>query len=475
MSDCPQIVCCPPNDADYSLQSYPLYSNEELTFFIPCPTGFSCALPGVTIIIPAGTIFYRPTTAAGNTPAAAAQAINTQGQQQAQNQAYPQLFPQPSGTFFNSQLVLSCAEGGEGVVGAYPFFTGPGEITIPAGVFSGATQELADAAALNAALTNLNAQGMCKWWNDELIVACPNDGLGGPINIPAHTYDSMISKADANQQAADAAQGQIDDHLICYWENTEVSIPCPDSALGGPVVVAAGTYASYESQPIAQAQAQAAAESQVGTTCYWDNEEQTVNCPDGETGGPFTVPAGTYQSFVSQADANAIALADAQAQAAAGCSACPDYPVQDLVWTIIPFSGATGSASGGTGAGEVANNTVSFEAHLQNSCNPYDITISLPYTIRAPGLAFPPGVIRFIDIYVDGVQEAQVILPYPPAGCDSAVGTLSVTHTIATDAYSTANGFHQIYIYAGQDIAGQPDTPSCKTQFTFSITPLTPP
>lgn len=475
MSECPkEISCeCGVNDnLDYSLQNYPAYTNSELTFFIPCPEGFSCAVPGVQIIIPAGRITYRPTTASGNNQAAADDFFEQEGQQQAENEAMPQLQPIPFAAY-NATIIVSCQPGQVSVQGAHPFFTAPGVITIPGGVFSAATVSQANALAIAYGTQLLEAQANCHWVNDEVVLSCPGSSLGGPIVVPAGTFTSTVSKDDANSQALTYAEQQV--ASTCYYENSEVILECPDAGLGGPITVPAGTYQSFVSQEDADAQAQAFAESQVGTTCYWENTEQTAVCPEGETGGPFVVPAGTYQSFVSQADANAQAQADADAQAAAGCSSCTDYPVSGLSWTVNAFPGASGSASGGSGSGEVANNTVSFEANLPNSCNSYDITISLPYTIRAPGLAFPPGNFRFIQIYIDNNLEDEIQLPYPPAGCDSAAGTLTVIHTIADDAYSLLNGYHNIYIYAGQSIAGMPDTPSCKTEFTFSITPLTPP
>jgi hypothetical protein len=51
------------------------------------------------------------------------------------------------------------------------------------------------------------------------------------------------------------------------------------------------------------------------------NTEQTYTCPAGYSGTPVTIPAGTYESSVSVAAANALALA--AAQAAAVCTLIP--------------------------------------------------------------------------------------------------------------------------------------------------------
>lgn len=423
MSDCPKISCCQPDSLDYSLQSYPLYTNEELTFFIPCPAGFSCAAPEYEVTIPAGTVTYRPTTSAENTPEAAAEVIEQRAREIAEQRAMPFLQPRVI-VYHNASFVLGCENGQVGDMGAHPFFTSPGVVTIPPGVFAGPTQEAANALAISYAESLLALQGNCRWENVEVTVQCPDGGLGGPVVIPAGTYSSLISQEDADQQAINDAQAQIDSQTVCYWENTE----------------------------------------------------QTVDCPSGETGGPFTIPAGTYQSFVSQADADALALQAAQDLADALCSGCTNHNIQDLSWTIVNIDpGNVATASGATGAGETLNGTISFEAHLQDSCNPYEMTINLPFTLRAPSIAGPGSPMRFVQVFIDDNLEASQTLPYPVAGCDTLAGTIVVNHMIEPDAYSTANGYHKIYIYAGQNVSGVPDSPTCKLEMTFSITPLTPP
>lgn len=56
------------------------------------------------------------------------------------------------------------------------------------------------------------------------------------------------------------------------------------------------------------------------------NDAVTYTCPAGTTGTPVTIPAGTYSSFVSMADANSQALA--AAMAAANCVTAPTKYLQ---------------------------------------------------------------------------------------------------------------------------------------------------
>ncbi|GHT50203.1 hypothetical protein AGMMS49982_05090 [Bacteroidia bacterium] len=80
--------------------------------------------------------------------------------------------------------------------------------------------------------------------------------------------------------------------------------------------VPAGTYISYISQADADAQAQAAGQADADYNCTYSNVELsqdfTRNCGSGEFGSTYTytVPAGTFTSTSSQADADDQALAD---------------------------------------------------------------------------------------------------------------------------------------------------------------------
>lgn len=80
-------------------------------------------------------------------------------------------------------------------------------------------------------------------------------------------------------------------------------VSCPAGQFGS---IAANTYTA-DTQEAADSLAAA------NLQCHYENAEQTATCPEGETGDPVTIPAGTYSSLVSQEDADAQAAAAAEA------------------------------------------------------------------------------------------------------------------------------------------------------------------
>lgn len=211
MSVCQNISCCDPSNwFAYSLNGYPVYTNSELTIFVPCPEGFICEggtgdAGGRTITIPAGTITFRPTNPEQNTPEYIEEEIERQANDRAENEARPQQNPQKF-YYLNQSVSVNCQSDQVVANSDVPFFDPPNGITIPAGtVSSDVSLENANALALELA-NNLLSQVGCKWINDELTVQCDPGMVGGPIVIPAGTYESTVSKADANAQAASAAE-----------------------------------------------------------------------------------------------------------------------------------------------------------------------------------------------------------------------------------------------------------------------------
>lgn len=429
---------------DYSLVNYPLYFNSELTFLIPCPEGFICTdaegniIDEVSVTIPANTISFRPTTSEQNDPDFVSGELERRARQRAEDGLTPSApptggFPPGGGLnprprlFYNDPVVVECSEGRVGDFPNINGFTGPGQVSWPSGVFSSTvSNEHATLLALINAQFLLDTYGNCHWENDEVVLQCPDGGMGGPIIVLAGTFTSLESKADANQQAMDYAEQQI------------------------PAV------------------------------CFWLNEEVTCDCTPPETGGPFTIPAGTYQSFESQAAANALADAACQALVEANCGNCTN-PVSDLSWSQVgPFgAGSTGSASGGSGSAHLdgtANDNLTFEAHLQDSsCSPYDITIEVNWDLNANNGAFPPFPPfpkSFLQVLIDDVLVLdEFVESQMGGGCSNTNGTQNLVHTIDPDAYSIANGFHKIKFSFAQDAVGG----TCECDFDFSITPLTPP
>lgn len=190
-----------------------------------------------------------------------------------------------------------------------------------------------DAQAQAEALSHLN----CLWWSTETSASCDEqavvDGLN-PFIVPARAYSSSFSQADADVQAQAAANNG----LRCRWVNSELTRTCADvveSVIGlapdgtpfppgteegllavTSVTITAGTHESYLSYADAMAIAEADALRQL--VCFYISTEQVVSCAagfvvdpvtygNGLRGNPVTVPAGAAGSFGDLADANDLA------------------------------------------------------------------------------------------------------------------------------------------------------------------------
>lgn len=182
----------------------------------------------------------------------------------------------------------------------------------------------------------------------------PNQtGDAKTVTIPADTFGSAISKADANQQALQEAQRQAQALLVCvdipvtYWNVAQSATatctqadgaPAPDGA-PSTVTVPANTHSSIVSQAAADAAALADAETQAAAalTCtFWNSEASfTASCPEGSTGIDVTetVAAHTVSSTVSQAAADAAALLQAT-NAANEAITCTDI---EPFWNVAGF------------------------------------------------------------------------------------------------------------------------------------------
>jgi hypothetical protein len=130
-----------------------------------------------------------------------------------------------SGTF-----TKQCNEGGTGSVVVYQVAEGA--------YTSVSSQEDANLKAQNDINTRgqayADSAGFCTWYNDAKSVAfiknnCTDGGQGSSVNYPvnANKYSSVISKADANQQAQQEINqyGQIhaNDIGVCTWYNNSLS------------------------------------------------------------------------------------------------------------------------------------------------------------------------------------------------------------------------------------------------------------
>ncbi len=329
--------CCERTSFDFSLVDYPVYRNEEVTVFVPCPEGFTCTNPnGIEITIPAGEIEYRPTTSGGN-------------------------------------------GGGSG--------TGAGGVGSGSGSGSGSTpQETANQMAEDLA----NRRGILYLGprpavhrSSAVSGECPDETAipTNEVNLPA----GMFSSGESQEAATAAAQAAANAMMDCYWANSEqtYTAECPPELFGDPVekTVATATFTSLISQADSDAQALASAQSmaEAELECFlYENAEQTAECPEGQEGAPVTIPAGTYFSNVSQGDADLQAI-DA-AEAALDCSAsCEQTILDSLTWTHtgggVITTGSGSGASGGVTCGTNANSTLTSSG-ITNNCG-LDLTIEV--------------------------------------------------------------------------------------------------
>lgn len=251
------------------------------------------------------------------------------------------------------------------------------EYVVPAGKYTSLiSQEDADQKALDDIEKNgqnwVNQNGECLtslWYNKEQSKEfqkndCDPDTEEGSkvrFTIPANSYTSTISQADADQKAIDAlnkgGQDYANSHGECItikWYNVEMKQSfqkndCLGTETGSMVeyVVPAKKYSSNISQEDADNKAKAEIEAngqdyanENGTceTNLWYNKEQrktfTKNdCEEGYIGTEYEyiVEAGRYSSEISQEDADQKALDDieangqAQANLNGTCEKDPNY------------------------------------------------------------------------------------------------------------------------------------------------------
>jgi hypothetical protein len=173
----------------------------------------------------------------------------------------------------------------------------------------------------------------------------PCDGpVTASFTVPANAYCAAsqvqadkLAYAYAIQQATASAQAELD----CIYGNEEQSYTatCPGTlgdgvvipagaAIGNPVTitVSAGTYtATTQAESNALALADATSQANAALECFWTNTPQTAEyccefIPD--RCAEATVPFNTYNSSISQNDADTLAYADAllQAEASIDCT-----------------------------------------------------------------------------------------------------------------------------------------------------------
>jgi hypothetical protein len=232
----------------------------------------------------------------------------------------------------------NCGTGGTG--SSVPY-------TIAANTYSGSTQAEANNLAINAlnslGQANANTNGTCTYCNTLLSQNftrnnCPQGYTGSTVTYAVQpcTFTSTISQADANAQAqvyiTANGQGYANETGICtqtpFWNvtksapatktNCTYSSAYASSVTGNSVLytIPAGTYSSLISQADADAQAQTAADNgaqanaNASNACTWYSAAVTVGKQKNDCAPPgtgtwvyYSLPAGTYSSTVSDADA----------------------------------------------------------------------------------------------------------------------------------------------------------------------------
>jgi hypothetical protein len=223
--------------------------------------------------------------------------------------------------YINTEQIVVCAKDPEGVDANY----GTTTIIVPADTVRSPVSVLAaDAEARVLGQLQLD----CRWLNQIQTSSCASSGaVVGTFVVAADTFYSTTSRADANAMAKQVADSELD----CRYPNTQVTVACAAGAVvspgTNPITILAGEI--FSSVSVADAVVQATAAAQAQLRCEWRSAEVTVTCPPDEghaasaTASPVysvTVAAGTFASFIDQADANDQATLYATGQL--GCRYC---------------------------------------------------------------------------------------------------------------------------------------------------------
>lgn len=265
------------------------YNDTPQSFTAQCPSGTNGTPATATVQV--GSVASTVSVADANQLA----------YQQAQSQAQATLnCTDNTAVFVNDTQTYTATCGTES--GAPTPEGGNKTVTIPAGsVTSTVSKDAANAAALAQATAAATAQLSCTWFNapQTFTAVCESDaGNNQTVTTPSGAYSSTTSQADADQKALAAATNQANTQLAgaCaglteYWNTTQVGV--------------------------------------AQKSCSYITFEFHIPPPPIPTIHPcvfaitVTVAAHTFNSTVSQADANAIALSYANAYANnAGNAAC---------------------------------------------------------------------------------------------------------------------------------------------------------
>jgi hypothetical protein len=266
----------------------PTFTNEPQTATAKCPQN-TTGQP-VTVTVPSGTVASIVSVADAN----------AQARSLALQQAGVQLTCTPNPvTYLNTaQSFTAQCQSGTGQ---------PVTITVDAGtVTSTVSQAAADAAALAQATTQALAALTCTFSNTQqsFTAHCPVGHPGSDVTrtIPAGAFTSTLSQADADAQALAEATSQATAALSCAGSPTvylntvqtvHVTLACATSrgnfALSTNVTVPAGTYSSQVSQADANNQAIAYANSKGRSILQLQCQSLQAGSPTGGTTPHFPI------------------------------------------------------------------------------------------------------------------------------------------------------------------------------------------
>lgn len=366
--------------------------------------------------------------------------------------------------------------------------------TIAAGTYSSTvSQAAADALALAAVNAGgqayANANANCTYYNTAQSGYftrndCGSGGTGGTVlyTIPAYSYSSTVSQAAANAQAQAAlnagGQAYANANADCTYYNSAQSgnftrNNCATGGTGGTVnyTIPAGSYSSTVSQADANAQAQAALSSEgqayanANASCTWYNATQSRsfkrnNCAPGQTTDwiAYTVPAGTYSSNISQADANDQAATDidnngqAYANANGVCvtvywnvqksqvfikNDCPSgYNGSSVTYTVAAgtYSSTVSQAAADSQAqSDVSANGQTY-ANTNGSCSASTITITYNNQTKLSG-GVPSSEIYQVSFSSGGSPVYNFTTAQLKVGVNIAPGTYDVSFNVNGSPY----------------------------------------
>jgi len=354
------------------------------------------------------------------------------------------------------------------------------DISIPYGYFkSSFSQDDADTQAVNLK----NSLMICRWGSAYIPRPCSttfevetgslaylfgnaptvdlllSDTLSSNLHTPSDTFTSSVSAADADDMAEAYAQASS----LCVYCNPDVPAFCSppaveinssDETLGLP----AHSVCSTDTDSILNQSTQLAvipASSKTEKECRWPNEEIKLTCEDYATSineEPINltddtiaryvvIPAGTFSSDVSQADANLLAEGYATAAllckfTAFGYAEC--IPMPDL----RPFT-IFNRANGQPGLFEPPESLIPGSAPGQVAVWIDDPDLNTVTTIP-PSIVVPRGI-----IIADGYITAKALaddLALTQLNCDHTNWTRNLAECPKSDDILQVEGF----VAAGQ-------------------------